>query len=301
MSGLAGNLHGQPDILNKKIRIENREGTVGSILEEISTKGGFVFSYSQDIPRDKKVSLLYNRQTVQQFLDEIFGGEIFCIEYGQKILIRKKPQVPDVYIVRGKIIESGSGNPVPGANIVIPGTDPLIGSVSDERGNFQINVPFGMDVIRVSCIGFMKRDISTDQPMVEEIELVPAELEISEVIIPHYKLPVEKESAIAVSYISADRIRNRPGASIENALMGSASGVHVVRNSGLPGSSYQVKIRGTHSLINSDPVYYLDGIPVQSALLNAVSPNDISTMEIYKDAGSTAMLGARAGNGAVML
>ena len=68
-------LMGQSEILNRKVRIENREGTIGSILDEISREGGFVFSYSQDIPRNKKVRLQYNRQTVQQFLERDFQQE----------------------------------------------------------------------------------------------------------------------------------------------------------------------------------------------------------------------------------
>lgn len=297
----AGSLQGQSKILDRKVKIEEREGTIGAILEEISRQGGFIFSYSQDIPHEKHVRLQYNRQTIHQFLVDIFEGDIYCIEYGNKILIKKKPGLFEVYSVRGKVIESGSGDPVPGATVIIPGTYPLIGAISDNKGVFQINVPLEMDVIQFSCIGYNKLDLTTEQLIPEVIELTPASQEISEVVIEYYKLPVEKESGVAISYISGGRLELIPGSSIENVLMGAAAGVHVVRNSGMPGSSFQVKVRGAHSLINSDPVYYLDGIPLQSALLNAVSPHDISSVEINKDAASTARLGARAGNGAVLL
>jgi TonB-linked SusC/RagA family outer membrane protein len=297
----AATMQGQSKILNKKVRIENREGTIGSLLDEISKKGGFVFSYSQDIPQEKLVRLKYNRQTVQQFLDEIFDGEIYCIEFGKKILIRKKQAIPEVYTVSGKVIDSGSGEPVTGATVIIPGTDPLVGSVSDENGVFRINVPLGMDVIQISCIGYLKRDLSTEQLIPGDIKLTPASQEISEVVVYDYILPVEKESGVALSYINAEMIDRIQGASIENMLIGAAPGVHAVRNSGMPGSSFQVKVRGTSSLINSDPVYYLDGIPLQIAMLNAVSPHDIRSVEIYKDASSTARYGARAGNGAIFL
>ena len=295
------NMQGQAKILDKRVRVEQREGTIGSFLEEISRKGGFVFSHSQEIPLEKQVRLQYNRQTVQQFLDEIFDGEVYCIEYGKKILIKKKPGIPEVYSVRGRVTESGTGEPIPGATVIISGTDPLIGSISDENGVFRINVPLGMNVIQFSCIGYQKLDLNTGQPVPEEIELTPSSQEISEVVVEDYRLPVDIESGVAVSYIPGDRLERIPGVSIENALIGAASGVYTVRNSGMPGSSFQVKVRGTRSLINSDPVYYLDGIPLQSALLNAVSPHDISSVEINKDATSTASFGARAGNGVILL
>jgi len=301
LTASAGSMHGQSRILDKRITIESREGSTGTLLNEISRKGGFTFSHSQDIPLEKQVRLQYRRQTVGQFLEEIFNGEIISIEYGNKVHLKKKPDVPEIYTVIGKVIDSATGEPVPGATVFIPGSDPLIGSVSNREGVFRIKVHLGMDVIRFSCVGYDKVDLSTKQPLPEEIELTRASLEINEVVIPSYRLSVKPRSAEAVSYLSGDRIELAPGASIENTLIGAASGVHVVRNSGMPGSSFQVKIRGTHSLINSDPVYFLDGTPLQSALLNAVSPHDISTVEINKDASSSARYGARAGNGVILL
>ncbi|PLW92425.1 MAG: hypothetical protein C0592_10915, partial [Marinilabiliales bacterium] len=123
----AGSVNGQSRILNKRIKIEIREGSIGSLLDEISRNGGFDFSHNQDIPVNKKVRLRYRRQTVHQFLDEIFEGEVFYIEYGNKVLMKKKPDVPEVYTVLGKVIDSGTGEPVPGATVIIPGSDPLEG------------------------------------------------------------------------------------------------------------------------------------------------------------------------------
>ena len=298
---LAVNLQGQSKFLSKTLRVEKNEGTTGSFLEEISRKGEFVFSYNQDIPVDRKVRLKFRQQTVHQFLDDIFEGQVYCLEYGNKILLKMKPQIPELYTVSGKVIESGTGAPVPGVTVIIPGTEPLEGSVSDEKGMFQIDVPVGMDMIRFSCIGYQQRDLNTGQLVPEEVELTPSTLEISEIVIADYILPVDKNSGVNVSQLSGEMLDKSPGSSIENALIGAAPGVYAIRNSGMPGASFQVRIRGTHSLINSDPVYYLDGIPLQSALLNAVSPHDIASVEINKDATSTASYGARAGNGVVLL
>ena len=294
-------LQGQSGILDRTLKVERRYGTADSFLREMERKGGFDFSFNQDIPVAKKVRLKFRRQTVQQFLDEIFEGQVNSIEYGNKVHLKMKPRIPEVYTITGKVIETGTGKPVPGVTVTIPGTDQLIGSTSDEKGIFRINVPREMDMIRLTCIGFEEREVNVGEPMPEEIELIPSIYEISEATILEYGLPGGKNSAIDVSYLSGERLEQVQGASIEHVLAGAAPGVHVVRNSGMPGASFQVKIRGTQSLINSSPVYYLDGIPLQNALLNAVSPHDVASVEIYKDATSTASHGARAGNGVISL
>jgi len=294
-------LSGQSDILNRKVEIENRMGTVGSLLDEISREGGFYFSYNQDINQDRKVSLRHKRQTVQQFLDEIFNGTIYCVAYENKLLIKPKPELPDFYTVTGKVIDSDSGEPILGAAVFIPGSNPLIGAVSDESGKFRINVPHGMDAIRFSCIGYESRSLNPGQQVQGSIGLVPRSMEIEEVVVDIYRLPVKMESSVAISYLNGDRLERIGGAALEDALQGGVSGIHVVRNSGMPGASFQVGIRGMHSLINSNPVYYLNGIPIQQFLLNAVSCHDLASVEILKDASSTSSYGASAGNGVILL
>ena len=107
----SGILLGQSQILNRKVRIENREGTIGSILEEIEKNGGFFFSFNEDIPKNKKVRLHYTLQTVQQYLDEIFSNSIYCVEIGNNLLIIRKPELPDFYTVRGMVVNSLNGEP----------------------------------------------------------------------------------------------------------------------------------------------------------------------------------------------
>lgn len=294
-------LFGQSDILNRKVKIENRKGTVGSILDEISREGAFYFSYNQDISPDRKVGLQHNRQTVQQYLDEIFGGKIYCVAYENKLLIKLKPELPEFYTVRGKVIDSGNGDPIPAVTVIIPGSDPLIGAVSDDSGRFQINVPHGMDAIMFSCIGYESLRHIPEEQKQSTIGLMPISMKISEAVIDSYKPPVKMESSVAISYLSGDKLERIRGASFEDALQGGVSGINVVRNSGMPGASFQVKIRGNNSLINSDPVYYLNGIPLQRSLLNAISCYDIASVEILKDASSAATYGASAGNGVILL
>ncbi len=162
--------------------------------------------------------------------------QIYCVEYGNKLLIKIKPKLPEFYTVTGRVVESESREPVPGATVIIPGSDPLIGAVSDEEGLFQINVPLGMDAIRFSSIGHESRSYNSLHLVPSEVSLPLARQEITEVVIEHHNLPQHEESTVSISYISGQKLERTFGSSIEHSLQGNAPGVFVVRNSGMPGS-----------------------------------------------------------------
>jgi len=249
-------IYAQSDILAKKVKIEATEGTVGNILKEISDKGGFFISYNQDIPKYKYITLKHSKQTVQQYLDEIFKKRIYCVEFGNKLIIMQKPALPKVYSIRGKVVDSETKETIPGVTIFIPGSEPLIGSVSYPSGNFQIDVPSHEDIVKLTCIGYKSDSIKPGLSNIIDIELNPDKLELDEVEITYNQKPKEEKVNSAVSNITAEKLERQPLNGIENALQGNSTGVHVVRNSGMPGASLQVKIRGINSLINSDPYLF---------------------------------------------
>lgn len=295
------NVFAQSGILDRKVKIDSKDGTIGSVLEEISIKGGFVFTYGHDIPHDSPVTLKYSRQSVREFLDEIFGQNLNCVEYGNKLIIRLKPILPEIYTVRGKVVDAETKEPIPGVTVYIPGSDPLIGSVSDPDGIFKIDVPTGVTNVQLSCMGYVKNSLQPEENKNANIELIPEKQELSEVEIVYYQKPKSEELNNAISSINTKQLEKLTAGSIEESLQGNVAGVHVVRNSGMPGASLQVKIRGINSLINAEPVYYLDDIYIQPAALYSISPNDIEKVEVLKDASGTAKYGALAGNGVVLL
>jgi TonB-linked SusC/RagA family outer membrane protein len=295
------NTYSQSDILDRKVRLDITEGTIDVILKHIGSKGGFTFSYGQDIPRDKQIRLNHTKNTIGQFLDEIFNGKIYCIEYGNKLIIMQKPTLPEKFTLGGRVIDAATKKPLPGVTVFIPGTEPLIGSVSDQDGFFEITVPTGQNIIRLSCIGYESNSFIPYRNKTLNLELNPGNLELNEVEIVYYKIYKEENINSSVSKIPLKHLDKVPMNGIEDVLQGNSAGVHVVRNSGMPGASLQVKIRGMNSLINSDPIYFLDGTYIQQSSLYAVSPHDIETIEILKDASGTAKYGACAGNGVVLL
>jgi TonB-linked SusC/RagA family outer membrane protein len=295
------NIFSQTGILDRKVEIKITEGSIGLVLNEIGHRGGFAFSYGQDIPRENKIILNHSKQTVRQYLDEIFKDKIYCIEYGNKLIIMQRPMLHEGYVFRGRVVDAETKEPLPGVTIYIPGSKPLIGSVSDQEGSFKINMPPNQNMIRLSCIGYVSSSFVPDKNKPENFELSIDNLELNEVKIVSYKNSKGENINSPLSNISSAQLEKVPLSEVENALQGSSAGVHVVRNSGMPGASLQVKIRGINSLINSDPIYFLDGIYIQQSSLYAISPHDIESIEVLKDASGTAKYGASAGNGIVLL
>ena len=250
----------QTVLVDKTVKIANRQGTIGFLLDEIAVRGGFSFSYSQDIPCDKIVNLLKTEQTVGQYLDELFPDGIHAVQFGNKLIIMQRQTIIKTVRLSGRVIDRETKEPIPGVNVYIPGSDPLIGSVTGKDGFFEIQFPSNLNTVQLSCIGYKSHTLRPGRPEKVTIELSPDNMELEQVVITYYQKPKEERINGAVSSIGALQLEKMQIGDIEQVLQGSASGVHVVRNSGMPGASLQVKIRGINSLINSDPVYYIDGV-----------------------------------------
>lgn len=294
-------LYTQSGILSRTVAIDKIEGTTGEILDEISTKGNFFFSYSQEVDNKKYVHLGISEQSVKAFLTEILGDDFTCIEFKNKLIVSLNSAFPEFYTVEGTLIDSVTKQPIPGVTIVIPESEPLIGSVSNQQGKFRIIVPGEFKSISLSCIGYKSISLPVEREISKEIQLSPDNTEISEVKISYYQKPNKEEFTGVMTSISGEKLQFNSNSTVENVMQGLVPGVHVVRNSGMPGASMQIKIRGVNSLINSEPVYYLDGIPIQKTAIYSLSPNDIESIQVYKDGASLATFGARGGNGVVML
>jgi hypothetical protein len=111
--------YSQPNLLDKEVKIEHREGTLSFVLDEIGDKGGFTFSYRQDIPNDKIVTLPDSRQTVRQYLNELFPEGIYCIHFGNKLIIMQRPVSTDAFTLKGKVIDKETKDPIPGVTVYI--------------------------------------------------------------------------------------------------------------------------------------------------------------------------------------
>lgn len=199
--------------------------------------------------------------------------------------------------IRG-VVSDVSGEPLPGVNIVLKGT--FQGVVTDFNGNYQINVPGNDAVLVFSYIGYTTTEITVGNRREINVTLEEEEREIDEVVVIGYGTVAKKDVTTAVSTVSMKDLDERPIVSAAQAIQGKAAGVNVYQPNGSPGAGMVVRVRGTTSFNGSnEPLYVVDGVPVDN--LNFLSPMDIASMQILKDASSAAIYGSRAANGVVLI
>ena len=194
------------------------------------------------------------------------------------------------------VVKDDAGDPVIGASVLVKGT--TNGTITDFDGNFELkNVQQGAN-IEISFVGYqtqvVKAKSSLSVIMKEDTET------LDEVVVVGYGVQKKSVVTASIAKVSADDLAAAAPTRMDNALKGLAAGVQVTSASGQPGSSPKVRIRGIGTINNSDPLYVVDGMPIDGGV-DFVNPSDIESIEVLKDAASGAIYGARAANGVVLV
>lgn len=220
-------------------------------------------------------------------------------------------------IISGKVT-SPEGESLPGVSVLIKGSN--TGTVTDAEGRYNLTVPSGDAVLVYSFIGFSQEEVAVGNQTVIDITLTPSLESLSEVVVIGYGTVKKSDLTGSVSSIKADELKAVPTTSFDQALQGRAAGVQVMQTSGAPGAEASIRIRGVSSILaGNEPLYVIDGMLVNSSTndvtpgggvgsnsprigpLSAISPNDIESIEILKDASATAIYGSRGTNGVVLI
>lgn len=194
----------------------------------------------------------------------------------------------------GTVLDA-NGDPVIGATVKVPGAS--TGVVTDLDGNFTISVNPGQK-LEVSYIGYQSQTLTAKNNM--QVTLQGDDKLLDEVIVVGYGVQKKSVVTAAIAKVSADDLNGKAPVRVENALKGLAAGVNVTSASGQPGSAPKVRIRGTGTINNSNPLYVVDGMPIEGGI-DFVNPSDIESIEVLKDAASGAIYGARAANGVILV
>ena len=199
--------------------------------------------------------------------------------------------------VSGTVVDAQTGEPLIGVNIILQGT--TSGTTTNVDGQYSITLPDLEGRLIFSYVGFISRIMDIDGRTQINVNLEPDIVMGDEFIVVGYGLQQKSLVTGAISRIGADQIEQSASLRVEQALQGRTAGVMVMQNSGQPGSGATVRIRGIGTTGNADPLYIVDGMPVGG--IDFLSPSDISSIEVLKDASATAIYGARGANGVVMI
>ncbi len=209
-------------------------------------------------------------------------------------------------VVSGIITSASDGTPLPGANVIIKGT--TTGIITDLDGKFSLAVPPDA-VLIFSFIGYESHEEAVGGRTEMDVVLMPDLVTLQDVVVVGYGTMKRTDLTGAVASVSSEVIEQSASTSIDQVLQGRAAGVQVQQNSGSPGSSTSIRIRGISSINGSnEPIYVIDGIIIDGNTgsdtdnpLSSINPSDIESIDILKDASATAIYGSRAANGVIMI
>lgn len=220
--------------------------------------------------------------------------------------------------ITGTVVDENK-MPLPGASILVKGLN--IGSSTDFDGNFSLNVPETGEVLVVSYLGYMTKELVISKNLTFNIQLDIDTNTLDEIVVVGYGTQRKSDITGSVTSVKVDAIAVAQNSTIDALLQGRAAGVQVTQNAGSPGSGVSVKIRGVSSLRgNNEPLYVIDGVIISSAGedasnasadansleetqngLNGINPRDIESIEVLKDASATAIYGSRGANGVILI
>jgi TonB-dependent starch-binding outer membrane protein SusC len=199
-------------------------------------------------------------------------------------------------VITGKITSGEDGSPLPGASVVVKGT--TTGTTTDVDGNYALSVPVD-GILLISYVGFLSEEITVGEQTNIAVTLLPDIARLDEIVVIGYG--VQKKSLVTGSIAKVDEkdLENSVSTRFEQALQGKVSGMVVAQNSGSPGSAVTIKIRGNSSDRANSPLIIVDG--VRTGGMEYLNPSDIASVEVLKDAASSAIYGADGGNGVILI
>ncbi|MEX0315732.1 MAG: SusC/RagA family TonB-linked outer membrane protein [Allomuricauda sp.] len=292
---------------NAKIFIEaDKKISVSQIFDLIQEQAGYKFVYSDEIianaPEvDLKRGVIRANELLKKGLSPI--GCTFEFTKNETVIVRKETraiskEVPQVSI--SGTVKDSDGQPLPGANVVEKGT--TNGTQTDFDGNFTITVSDTEATLVISYIGFSTKEITIENQSQIEVTLQEDTAGLDEVVVVGYGSQSRAKVTGAISSVKAEQIADLPVTSFDQALAGQISGVQVSQGTGSPGEGAEIKVRGVGTLTaGSNPLLVIDGFPSESVRISDINPNDIESVQVLKDAASSAIYGSRGSNGVILI
>jgi TonB-linked SusC/RagA family outer membrane protein len=281
------------------------------LFREIEEKSEFYFFYQKDDLKElDKVTVNVKNATVTEILDKALVG--YNLDYkvvDRYIIVRKTGDTFGENImaaqqqqrtISGKVTDS-SEQPLPGVSVVVKGTTQ--GTVTNPDGDYSIgNVPANA-VLQFSFVGMKSQEVVVGSQTSINVVMEEDAIGIEEVVAIGYGTQSKRNITTSISTIGNEKIASMPVSNAAQALVGQIAGVQLKQNSGQPGVAPSIRIRGNGSITSGNsPLYVIDGFPLSDAAqFNSISPNQIESIDILKDAASAAIYGSRAGNGVIIV
>lgn len=296
-----------------KLNLNMSNTSVGNVLDEIENQSEFYFLFNQNlIDMDRTVSVSVKNKNIKEVLDVVFAGTDVRYVISDRQIVLNRDDKPDFFgvsqvrRVSGRVAEH-NGQPLPGVTVVVKGT--TVGTITDDNGEYVLDVPAGSDQLVFSFIGMRSVEEPINDRMTVNVTMEADVVGLEEVIAIGYASQKKANIVGSVTSVSGDKIASIPAPDISNAISGRMPGSVIIQQSGEPGQNdARILVRGRASLGDPDdaardealsaPLVVVDGVPGRS--LNEIDPVDIESISVLKDA-SAAIYGAQAANGVILV
>ncbi|RYZ96673.1 MAG: SusC/RagA family TonB-linked outer membrane protein, partial [Sphingobacteriaceae bacterium] len=295
-------------VLIQPVTITINKASLNSALKKLEKNADIKFVYSKSIIKtDKQVSVDAQQESLESVLNKLLTQNGIGYEViNDRIVLTRATAPADAenvaevaFTVTGKVVDE-KGSPLPGVTIRLNSTNR--GATTDVDGAFTISVDADTDVLTFSFIGYDNKTVTVGANRTLNVQLqVSKANSLQEVTVIGYGTSRRSNLATAVGTVKGDAINERPTTSnVLQGLAGKVSGVNIMTNSGKPGGAPAIKIRGNGSITTSnDPLYVIDGIV--GADITTIDPNIVESIDVLKDAASSAIYGSRGANGVVIV
>lgn len=276
---------------------------IEEFLKSIEDQSEYRFFYSGKIDVDRRISGEFEEEQIDQILDEALQSTDIQYEVkGRQIILssagKSETDQQQQIAVSGKVKDT-AGLPLPGVAIMLKGTTK--GTITDASGNYTLTDLSPDDILIFSFIGMKTREVQVAGKMNINVTMESEAIGIDEVVAIGYGSVKKQDLTGSVTIMKSEAIAQRAIANVSEAFAGQLAGVQAQQTTGKPGAELAIKIRGLSTInASNNPLFVIDGVPLGDNMKD-LNPNDIASIEVLKDAASTAIYGARGSNGVVLI
>ncbi len=289
---------------NTKLDLSVTDMKVKDVLKLIESKSNFRFFYNDELSElTRTLSISTNGGNINEILNKMFANSNIAYKVFDNNVIVIAPAVSlQQQQITGSVLDANSGEPLIGVNITVEGT--ARGTITDVNGKFSIELQSPNEVLLFTYVGYISEKLSPAGQANMDVKLVPDIKSLDEIVVIGYGTVKKRDLTGAVGSVKNEEIVKAPTGNAMEAIQGKVAGVDIIRNSGAAGSDVNILIRGTRSLdiFNTGankPLFIIDG--VQGGSYSDLNSNDIESIEVLKDASSTAIYGHQGAGGVIII
>lgn len=294
---VSGSVYSQNTLLN----LDLKDKTVRDVLKSIEKQSSFRFFYNDEFTDlNRSITLTADDKTIEDVLAIVFNKADVTYKVLENNLVVISPVTYVQQLVITGTVNDSKGEPIPGVNILVKGTS--IGSITDMDGKYSITVPTEDAILQFSYIGYLPEEREVKGLQVIDMIMVEDIKNLEEVVVIGYGISKKRDLTGAVTSVKTERIENEKPQAVQDLLRGNIAGLSVGFSTlAKGGGDFEVRGRNNvRSTSSNTPLFVLDGVIYQGAMED-INPNDIQSIDVLKDASSSAVYGAKAANGVILI